>query len=400
MRPALDDTVRPRVHRKLRKLARATSRARDLEVQLTWLNGQPGADAPEGTIASEIRQAWQAAYDASAAEARAALDHDVAKTAKRLRGPLSHYRIDVRLDGRGVESTLASLAGDLMRRDAVRLEEKLAAVQGPSDGQAVHAARIAGKRLRYLLEPLVPSLAGARNVVRRLTKLQDGLGGLRDAQLVDASLETFVCGMPSRRDDAATLIEQARADVEAAYRRLEHDSLGAPAEALLSDVRSLASTLSNATSQRPEVERKFLLSALPAIARRSPSARIEQGYLPGHVIEERVRRTTNGNEKFLHRTVKIGDGLERTEIEEELGEEDFQRLWRLTRHRRVYKRRYYVPDGNLTWEIDRFHEPAIIVAEVELPTPATKLTIPSWIEAVLVREVTSEPEFANVHLAH
>jgi hypothetical protein len=62
-------------------------------------------------------------------------------------------------------------------------------VSGPDDVEHAHRARIEGKRLRYLLEPLrgVPGL-GAREAVRRLKALQDVLGELHDAHVLEAEL--------------------------------------------------------------------------------------------------------------------------------------------------------------------------------------------------------------------
>ena len=38
-------------------------------------------------------------------------------------------------------------------------------------------------------------------------------------------------------------------------------------------------------------------------------------------------------------------------------------------------------------------------AEVELPSPETSVTLPDWLNAVLVREVTEEPEYRSYSLA-
>lgn len=403
MRPVLDDTVRPRTRKRLRTLARATGRARDLEVLLEWLEAQrdKGGASEATVVEAELKRDWQSAFDAAASEARTALSAEIEKLAKKLDSQLSHYRVDVRVDGRSAEPTMAALCGDLVAHHTARLERRLSAVHGRPDAAVAHAARIAGKRLRYLLEPLVPSLEGARGVVRRLTKLQDALGDLRDAQLTVDTLEERAGG-GGATDSApalARLIGAAHADVERAYARVERESLGSHAESLLVEANTVAAYLATAHA-RTEIERKFLLSGLPAIARRSPSARIDQGYLPGIAIEERVRRTVDGERKQFHRTVKLGAGLERTEIEEELTEDEFQKLWRMTRGRRVHKQRYYVVEGDVTWEIDRFRNPAIIVAEVELASANGDVPFPSWLQSVLVREVTDDPEYSNAKIAH
>jgi CYTH domain-containing protein/CHAD domain-containing protein len=398
MRPVLDDTVRGRVHRRLRKLARLTGKARDLEVQLEWLEAELEKEIEPSPGRDELRKAWEAEFSAAATKARAALDKGVKKVSAKLEAQLAHYRVDVRLDGRGKESSMAAVCGDLVTTYVERLRRDLSAVHGPNDVSAAHAARIAGKRLRYLLEPAAPGVEGARQVVTRLTKVQDTLGRLRDAQLVNAALDAHSTESAERQADAARLFETARTDLQAAYLTVERECLGGLAESLVTDAEALASRIRSAGAYS-EIERKFLLSGLPSIARRNRSALIEQGYLPGAAIEERLRRTKNGTETRYHRAVKLGSGLERTQAEEEISEEDFHKLWGFTRGRRIRKRRYYVSDGGLTWEIDRFRDPAIVVAEVELQSANAELVIPSWIQAVLVREVTDEPEYSNAHLA-
>ncbi|MCH7476197.1 MAG: hypothetical protein IIA27_16220, partial [Gemmatimonadetes bacterium] len=99
-----------------------------------------------------------------------------------------------------------------------------------------------------------------------------------------------------------------------------------------------------------EIERKYLLEGLPDTAAAAPSVEIVQGYLPGTKIVERIRRVRQaGNTRFV-RTIKLGKGVSRIEIEESMTEQLFDALWPLTEGRRIRKRRYRVPDGNLTWE--------------------------------------------------
>ena len=60
-----------------------------------------------------------------------------------------------------------------------------------------------------------------------------------------------------------------------------------------------------------EIERKYLLSALPPAARKAPGRVIQQGYLPGTLIHERLRRVEEGVLVRYFRTVKLGRGVER-----------------------------------------------------------------------------------------
>src|SRR5689334_5566204 len=144
MRPVLDDTVRGRVHRRLRKLARLTGKARDLEVQLEWLEAELEKDPVPSPGRDELRKAWGADFSAAATKARAALDKGVKKVSAKLEGQLAHYRVDVRLDGRGKESSMAAVCGDLVTTYVERLRRALSVVHGPNDVSAAHAARIAG----------------------------------------------------------------------------------------------------------------------------------------------------------------------------------------------------------------------------------------------------------------
>jgi hypothetical protein len=64
-----------------------------------------------------------------------------------------------------------------------------------------------------------------------------------------------------------------------------------------------------------EIERKWLLSALPPLVAGVPPAEFAQGYLPGEVLIERVRRETRFGDTRWMRTVKLGRGISRIEVE-------------------------------------------------------------------------------------
>jgi CYTH domain-containing protein len=147
-----------------------------------------------------------------------------------------------------------------------------------------------------------------------------------------------------------------------------------------------------------EIERKYLLEELPNRAAAAPFVEIAQGYLPGTRILERIRRITDTNGPRFIRTIKLGQGVSRIEIEEPMTEHLFSALWPLTEGRRVRKRRYLVPDGNLIWEIDKFLDQPLVLGEIELPDERHP-TIPEWLAPHVTREVTDESAFTNVALA-
>ena len=148
-----------------------------------------------------------------------------------------------------------------------------------------------------------------------------------------------------------------------------------------------------------EIERKYLLTAVPSRVAGCAVLEVEQGYLPGVLIKERIRRTTQGESVRWYRTFKSGFGLVREEIEEETTARVFEAMWPLTEGRRIRKRRYLVPEGDLVWEIDEFLDQELVLAEVELPAASVIPPIPEWLRPVLVAEVTGDPSYNNSTLA-
>lgn len=163
--------------------------------------------------------------------------------------------------------------------------------------------------------------------------------------------------------------------------------------------------MSSPSDERPEsgdleIERKFLLSGTPPEALNHPSITVDQGYIPGKKLKERLRKSVyaDGTVRYF-RTVKIGSGLVRTELEEKTDERIFSHLWVLTEGRRVFKTRYVVPHGDFLWEIDVFTDRELALAEVELPDTDTVAEIPSWLAPYVVREVTDDKTYSNSSLA-
>ncbi|MBX5480820.1 MAG: adenylate cyclase [Myxococcaceae bacterium] len=150
-----------------------------------------------------------------------------------------------------------------------------------------------------------------------------------------------------------------------------------------------------------EIERKYLLRGLPDEARaRGVPKEIEQGWIPGTTLQERLRRVraADGSERRF-RTVKLGRGVSRIEVEEETPADLFERMWPLTEGRRVHKRRWVVESGERRWEIDEFLDRSLVLAEIELEREDEPVVLPEWLAPWVVREVTGEDAYVNVNLA-
>ncbi|HEX7024805.1 MAG TPA: CHAD domain-containing protein [Gemmatimonadales bacterium] len=181
-RPCLEDTVERDSERRMRSLSRLAGRARDLEVQYAWLTGLrragPARDAARRLAAGIGRQLVRARR-ALAKEVVAELPAAAAELA----GELEHYRQDVALEQPAEERMAAAMAW-AVQREAGTLAAELQRVRRPGQVAAAHAARIAVKRLRYLLEGFGRSSRSATGILAGLTAMQHLFGELHDAQVL------------------------------------------------------------------------------------------------------------------------------------------------------------------------------------------------------------------------
>jgi len=144
-----------------------------------------------------------------------------------------------------------------------------------------------------------------------------------------------------------------------------------------------------------EIERKFLLRALPDNLEQYPHNAISQGYITTDSSNE-VRVRSKGKAHFL--TVKQGDGLHRTEVEIGLTEEQFNDLWGLTQNQRMKKIRYDFPYLETVVEIDVYSNALapLIVAEVEFSSieESHAFMLPDFFG----QEVTQDKNYKNASL--
>ncbi len=146
-----------------------------------------------------------------------------------------------------------------------------------------------------------------------------------------------------------------------------------------------------------EIERKFLVKCLPPGAEGLSGEPIRQGYVIATEdgIELRVRQKRT---RFFQ-TIKMGEGLSRTEIEFELTQDQFQQLWPSTEGRRVSKTRYRLPVGAHTAELDRFDGDlaGLLLVEVEFPSieASRQFSPPDWFGL----DVTVDKRYKNKYLA-
>lgn len=150
-----------------------------------------------------------------------------------------------------------------------------------------------------------------------------------------------------------------------------------------------------ASVEKTEIERKFLVDALPDGLNVAGGCEIMQGYLAFDGNEVRVRR--KGDACTLG--VKRGAGRVREETEVPITRSQFDALWPLTRGRRVGKTRYEMQLDGHRIEIDVYRGAleGMMTAEVEFDDhdACDTFTPPSWFGL----EVTDDAQFKNRNLA-
>jgi CHAD domain-containing protein/CYTH domain-containing protein len=481
-RPYMKQDLSKKLRRRLRDLASDTGASRDLEVHLAWLQEQrrgvgrrqrPGLKWLVSTLAE--RKA-----DADAVLARD-VDGRFTRLSRRLGAALASYRETLRVHDQGRVSPPAPFAEALaprVRDAAFMLQTHLDRVTSAADEDECHEARIAAKRLRYLLEPVTRLVPGADEAVSRLKDLQDVLGDLHDAQVFGAEVNSLAeelepspepnahgaatgapatpvvapalavaagaaepdpsptagqpqvgstASSPEPRGTAASEVASAetapgdepvaadflpgiaviadrlRARAAAAFTRFSDEWLGDRSVGFFKDIDAVATGIHEGARTGVEIERKYLLSFVPDEARAGQRVDIAQGYIPGARLHERIRRVTVRRagrlQQLYYRTIKLGEGVTRTEIEEETTATIFDTMWPLTRGHRLRKRRYSVDVDGHTWEIDEFRNRDLALAEIELDSEDEAVEIPKWLAAAVQREVTLEPAFQNINLA-
>ena len=428
LEPWLQESLPKKAKRRLKKAAQLTGASRDAEVHLEWLREQRGA------LSVRQRRGLMWLIEQVESEKKES-DHVVAiKSARcfdRAREALSRklpvYRSHVDDEKESTRRKFAFVMAQLLRDHAAALADSLTRIGGFEDEVSVHATRIAGKRLRYLLEPIAEHVEGGSALVSDLSKLQDTFGSWHDVHVFSNTIvrasedaaaeegrnvsEAVVEGEDARRALRTDRQHQIRLGLLALAARLHERGQEAYAEAtekwlgagpvFVARVGSAARSLLSRVTKGTEIERKYLLSELPVLPDDATVVEIEQGYLPGTEVLERLRRvrSVDGGTIRHVRTVKLGEGVVRTEIEEEISDELFARMWPLTKGRRLRKRRYAARDARHTWEVDEFLDRDLVLAEVELSDPKEAIVLPDWLTSVMVRDVTDERDYTNASLA-
>jgi len=234
-RPVLGRDMVPRkLQRRLKRLARATGAARDAEIGLLWLRrNRAFAGDTERAACNCLVAAWKADRDASYKDVRKRLEKKFDKLDTGLRRAVADW-------SGAAAPMLAPTIGQLMAERIAAVSAELQQITSVADVDAIHAARIEAKRLRYLLEPVLPELTDGAALLKSLKRFQDQFGELCDRQMLSEQLITA-----ARRDGA----HQSAAKLQSI--------LGYDAGTETADVRAAAGLIELGRRLRAEREQRF-----------------------------------------------------------------------------------------------------------------------------------------------
>jgi len=191
-RPFLDDTLTKAGLRELQRLSRVAGETRDLQVECASLRELGKATNP--SVAQEALRIERRIARVEA-RARSSLNRKIVgrltRTAATLAEELRHSELDT-------GATMAVALAQLLMENLEQVEASLRRIRRVVDFEQAHEARIAVKRLRYLLEAFGSTSRLAATAVLRLTEVQDAFGRLHDAQVLEREIAKHRARPPLR----------------------------------------------------------------------------------------------------------------------------------------------------------------------------------------------------------
>ncbi len=189
-----------KLRKRLSELVSATNLSRDYEVQRDWIERQMGSDTVSpsqreglGLILTEFCGNGQ---NGAKSMDLAPIRKHFAKIGERFR----KRRWSVPEHGGSQDTPIRSVCvvtQAALHKHAAKLRGQLNEIDSVDSVRATHRARLAVKRLRYILEPLSEAIPDARDVIVELKAMQDTLGALRDLQILRMQI-ALAAGFGSR----------------------------------------------------------------------------------------------------------------------------------------------------------------------------------------------------------
>jgi CHAD domain-containing protein len=214
-------------------LAKRTGGARDAEVFCEWLAPRINRlGAGDRSTARWLLERTEARRDASYRTLRRVIPRELANLEPLLRAALEYRppRERPSSDSKTFRELTARRAGKRMD-DLLKALDKIG---GEDDDEDAHEARIAAKKVRYILEPALPDRA--KSILKGLKALQDDLGTFHDlaearARVIATRRARGPAGEASSARRLAAmdrLLTRVQREKTALFRRIRRDWLTGP----------------------------------------------------------------------------------------------------------------------------------------------------------------------------
>ncbi len=184
-----------KMRKRLARVMSATNKGRDNQVQSEWLSLQ----LDRSNLPKLTRHGYTVALEGlknsrpeSAPDALSGVVREFTGLEDKLKARLVDPPLSIRLNEEGESISYAVVTGEMVRKLAAILRKRLAAIESLDQRKRVHRARLAAKRLRYVLEPVRAVVIGGRTAVRQLKEVQDHLGDLRDLQMMESRVRSIL----------------------------------------------------------------------------------------------------------------------------------------------------------------------------------------------------------------
>ena len=146
-----------------------------------------------------------------------------------------------------------------------------------------------------------------------------------------------------------------------------------------------------------EIERKFLVKNQDFKNLSYKEEVFKQGYLNSDKTRNVRIRVTNDKAFLTIKGASNASGTTRFAWEKEINRQEAEQLLLLCEPTIIEKKRYYIKNDDLIFEVDEFYadNQGLILAEIELNSAHQKFKKPDW----LGKEVTGNKEYYNSYLS-
>ena len=146
-----------------------------------------------------------------------------------------------------------------------------------------------------------------------------------------------------------------------------------------------------------EIERKFLVNNTNFKDLSYKEENLKQGYLNSNENRTVRIRITNYKGFITVKGKSNKTGTTRYEWEKEISKNDAEKLLLLCEPSIIEKKRYFIKNENLVFEVDEFYgdNEGLVIAEIELKNENENFTKPNW----LGKEVTGNKKYYNSSLS-